>query len=169
MWQSAAHKPTASLVYAIAIYALLRPEVAAACARLAQIAQEVALVEGSRSVRQRNSALNRASGALSAFPATLAACPTPERQVLERIGAQWLQMVLASASAVGTLEVREPAASPCWRSAWSGAAISWSGLDAATCDATLEALRQHDVVLWEDGRCGDSVELMRRWVQAGLA
>jgi hypothetical protein len=49
---------------------------------------------------------------LSSFSAQLHDCPTPERLLVEQITAQWLKIVLASASAVGTLEVREPVASP---------------------------------------------------------
>jgi len=65
-----------------------------------------------RSTRQRNSALNRASGRLYGFSAESADCPTPERPQLEKIAAQWLEIILARAGAVGTLEVREPVASP---------------------------------------------------------
>ena len=90
----------------------LRPQVHTACAQLSQVAQDVALVQQSRSLRQRSSALNRASGTLSGFAAQLRDCPTPERPLLERIAAQWLKVILASASATGTLEVREPVASP---------------------------------------------------------
>lgn len=45
-----------------------------------------------------------------------------------------------------------------------------SGLDMATMQTALEALRQHDVVRQADeGRWYYSVELMRRWVQMALA
>jgi hypothetical protein len=91
---------------------LLRPQVHAAFVQLANVAQEIALVQRSRSTRQRNSALNRASGLLNTLPTQLADCPTPERDLFVKITAQWLKIVLDSASAVGTLEVREVVASP---------------------------------------------------------
>jgi hypothetical protein len=90
----------------------LRPQVRTACVQLSQVAKDIALVQQSRSPRQRSSALNRASGTLSSFSAQLHDCPTPERPLVEQIAAQWLKIVLASASTVGTLEVREPVASP---------------------------------------------------------
>lgn len=80
--------------------------------QLSQAAQDVALVQQSQSVRQRNSALNRVSGTLNDLPAHMADCPTPERPLLEQITRQWLNLVLASASTVGTLEVRQPVVSP---------------------------------------------------------
>ena len=91
---------------------LLRPQVHALLTQLSQVAQDVALVQQSQSVRQRNSALNRASGTLSGLPEHMDDCPTPERPLLEQIARQWLNIVLASASAVGTLEVRQPVVSP---------------------------------------------------------
>jgi hypothetical protein len=91
---------------------LLRPQVEAVFRQLAAVAHNVALVQQSQSVRQRNSALNRASGMLSSLPAQMHDCPTPERALLEEIAEQWLKIVLASASAVGTLDVREPVNSP---------------------------------------------------------
>jgi hypothetical protein len=92
--------------------ALLRPQVHAVFERLVLVAHDVELVLRSHSARQRNSALNRASGALNDLPALLSDCPTPERRLFERIAAQWLNILLASASAVGTIEVRQPVASP---------------------------------------------------------
>jgi hypothetical protein len=91
---------------------VLRPQVQTIFERLAFIAQDVGLVLRSQSDRQRNSALNRASGALNDLPSQLGDCPTPERLLFERIAAQWLNIVLGSASAVGKLEVRQPVASP---------------------------------------------------------
>ncbi len=91
---------------------LLRPKVYEALAQLAQVAQELALVQQSRSSRQRNSALNRASGALNDLQHQLHDCPTPERPLIERIIQRWLRIVLDTASAVGTLDVREPVISP---------------------------------------------------------
>jgi hypothetical protein len=46
------------------------------------------------------------------LPKQLSDCPDPERTLFEQIVRQWLEIVLASASAIGTLEVREPVASP---------------------------------------------------------
>jgi hypothetical protein len=91
---------------------LLRPQVHAVFTQLVNVAREIALVQRSRSTRQRNSALNRASGLLNALPTQLADCPTPERDLFIKISEQWLKIVLDSASAVGTLEVREAVASP---------------------------------------------------------
>jgi hypothetical protein len=91
---------------------LLRPQVRTVFTGLTNVAQEIALVQRSRSSRQRNSALNRASGLLNALPTQLADCPTPERDLFVKISEHWLRIVLDSASAVGTLEVREVVASP---------------------------------------------------------
>ena len=43
-----------------------------------------------------------------------------------------------------------------------------SGLDADTFAAALDALSRHDVVACRDGICLYYVELMRRWVAAGV-
>lgn len=83
---------------------LLRSQVRAAFEELAKVAEAIALVQHSRSIRQRNSALNRASGMLNDLPKHLSDCPNPEHTLFERIARQWLEIVLASASAVGTLE-----------------------------------------------------------------
>jgi hypothetical protein len=91
---------------------LLRPPIRAAFDRLAEVARDIDLVLHARSTRQRNSALNRASGRLYNFSAESADCPTPERPQFEKIAAQWLEIILARAGAVGSLEVREPVASP---------------------------------------------------------
>lgn len=91
---------------------LLRPPIRAAFDWLNVVVKDIDLVLHARSTRQRNSALNRASGRLHGFPAELTNCPTPERPQLEKIAAQWLDIILASANAVGSLEVREPVASP---------------------------------------------------------
>lgn len=90
----------------------LRPEVYAVFEELGRIADEIAVVQRSRSPRQRNSALNRASGTLNALSMRLSGCPPPEREIFEEIARQWLKAALDSATAVGTLEVREPVASP---------------------------------------------------------
>ena len=116
---------------------LLRPEVRDALEDLGTIARDIALVQRSRSARQRSSALNRASGALrglwtaremeartpqqgerasgdapSSPSVRLTDWPEPERGLIDRIARQWLEIVLQSAGAVGSLEVREPVASP---------------------------------------------------------
>ncbi|MEI2741004.1 MAG: ATP-binding protein [Candidatus Competibacter sp.] len=91
---------------------LLRPQVRAAFTRLAEVAKNIDLVLHARSTRPRNSALNRASGKLHFFSAESADCPTPERPLLEKIAARWLETILANADAVGTLEAREAVASP---------------------------------------------------------
>lgn len=116
---------------------LLRPDVRGALEDLGTIARDIALVQRSRSVRQRSSALNRASGALrglwteremeartpqqgerasgdapSSPSVRLTDWPEPERGLIDRIAREWLEIVLRSAGAVGTLEVREPVASP---------------------------------------------------------
>ncbi|HCK82455.1 MAG TPA: hypothetical protein DIC59_13475 [Candidatus Competibacteraceae bacterium] len=91
---------------------LLRPQVRAAFARLAEVAKDIAVVLHARSTRQRSSALNRASGKLHFFSAESVDCPTPERPQLEKIASRWLEIILASASAVGSLDVRETVASP---------------------------------------------------------
>jgi hypothetical protein len=44
---------------------LLRPQVRVAFEELTKVAEAIALVQHSRSIRQRNSALNRASGTLN--------------------------------------------------------------------------------------------------------
>ncbi|MDS4058551.1 MAG: ATP-binding protein, partial [Candidatus Contendobacter sp.] len=102
VWQSPALPQGASL----------RPQVRAAFDRLAEVAKDIDLVLHARSTRQRNSALNRASGRLHGFSAESADCPTPERPQLEKIAARWLDIILVSAGSVGSLEVREPVASP---------------------------------------------------------
>lgn len=90
----------------------LRPQVRAAFARLAEVAKDIAVVLHTRSTRQRSSALNRASGKLHFFSAESVDCPTPERPQLEKIASRWLEIILASAGAAGSLEVRETVASP---------------------------------------------------------
>lgn len=49
---------------------------------------------------------------MNGLPDRLDDCPTPERALLARIAEQWLKILLASAGEVGSLEVREPVASP---------------------------------------------------------
>ncbi|WP_295431184.1 ATP-binding protein [uncultured Thiodictyon sp.] len=80
--------------------------------RLGQVAQDAHLVLHSRSPRERNGALNRAIGALKYLQGNLDACPQPERAVVEKIVNQWLDLALGVATDVGTLEAREPIASP---------------------------------------------------------
>jgi hypothetical protein len=63
-------------------------------------------------VRERNSALNRASGALKGLQRDLGTCPEPERIVVEQIFSLWLDLVLDVAGEVGNLAAREPVASP---------------------------------------------------------
>ncbi|MBK8898612.1 MAG: hypothetical protein IPN66_15720 [Candidatus Competibacteraceae bacterium] len=76
------------------------------------MAKDINLVLNTRSTRQRNSALNRASGKLHFFSVESVDCPTPERPQLEKIASQWLEIILASASTVGSLNVCETVASP---------------------------------------------------------
>jgi len=91
---------------------LLRPQMQVALKWLMETAHDIELVEQALSPRQRNAALNRAIGAMNSLPQHLATYPVPERRALERIAAQWLKIMLDNASAVGTLEVRQPVASP---------------------------------------------------------
>jgi hypothetical protein len=69
-------------------------------------------VQHSRSIRERSSALNRATGALKGLQGRLDDCPQPERVVVDDIVQRWLDLVLGVASDVGTVIAREPVTSP---------------------------------------------------------
>jgi hypothetical protein len=75
---------------------LLRPQVRAAFEELGKVAEAIALVQHLRSIRQRNSALNRASGTLNDLPKQLSDCPDPERALFEmspgKVGAYWVSV-----------------------------------------------------------------------------
>jgi len=90
----------------------LRPAVAQCLERLGQAARDAHLVLHSRSHRERSSALNRVIGNLKALQSTPNQCPQPERVVLVKILDRWMDLAQRVAADVGTLEAREPVASP---------------------------------------------------------
>ena len=90
----------------------LRVPVRTAFVLLSEVAQDVRRVGEPSSIRQRNSALNRAAGALAAFPLRISECCTPERPILNKIAEHWLKLVLDHAGAIGKLEVRSRVFNP---------------------------------------------------------
>ncbi|WP_295437181.1 ATP-binding protein [uncultured Thiodictyon sp.] len=90
----------------------LRPAVAQCLVRLGETARDAHLVLHSRSPRERSSALNRVIGNLKALQSTPNQCPQPERVVLVTILDRWMDLAQHVAADVGTLEAREPVASP---------------------------------------------------------
>ena len=91
---------------------LLRPAVAQCLEALGQAARDAHLVLHSRSPRERSSALNRVIGTLKALQSNPHECSQPERIVFVKIVDQWMDLVQRVAADVGTLEAREPVASP---------------------------------------------------------
>lgn len=91
---------------------LLKPDVHHALDVLGRVASDSHIVATSRSPRQRSIALNRATGTLTDLRQQGPTFPTPERDNLTAIFQQWLDILLAHASDVGTLEVRDTVTSP---------------------------------------------------------